>query len=1188
MSSGKYDKITNYNLSFELLKEAVAEFDGYVLGLSQNDIWLFLDNFEKQEQIQTQTDKDINTFLYELAPRLLDRTTGTYFLNDILSNENAIRNSNLSKNKLLIKQLMTVVPPSKLADQFQDNNFVQGTRTIGETKAKHPDGREIVVKPSGIINMLDALPYYNSAGVVKDIVRDKDGNALKDSDGNERMFISGLSTKDVVPAYPGINQIQTPNRNISPSLGSFVMQHPKASIAARGKEHLPIFFNAIPPIEMSRCVPYIDLRVVTTNYRQDKDGNKVGASRLNNVSFMRFLAGEDKRRFELDDAIGFGDLKPVRKSVRDDERKASEFSDVAYMDIFTSPQTMANANINSNKGHGFAKSLKSNDNPILEPISPFLTLNSLTVQVTGTGYGLLSSKKASMKLTLHDRSRMKDLSPLLSSAQFASTKIILEFGWNHPEGGPNSDNVIGKYLNALKDRSVYQVTKVDYGFSDGSTVDITIGLAAYGFRQTERIHAGAGPEVPINFLSDIIDKAVEEKLERSKNFESAPEIRKKLKLNQRAARSDTSTITWGAYKEIQKLIANQDNYKSIISVLKAVMEIQNIKANYGSIGDDKEALAIRDEILKPLRLNSGIPPEATAELEAIFGEKTKENVVKRLYGKLEAIKDTKKFCDPFISSLVYGCAQLKPMSEGGIGPGVEFNNLTVPEQYEKIYEISGMQPPDEQGSVGQLVTLGKLICNYIGLPLASSCLYDEVQVVFYPLNHQAAGGRRHTTASFPIQIHKFEEVMKKSIKQSSNLTVKRMFSLLSKLVSDKNSPAYQVADIYTELDKLNESSAEDQAKAVLDYINKNGGGDLGMSDLDAEIAKQIQEMAKLDAAAQDSAINLLKSGPTATAETLAQEQGISEEEAKNLLEAQEKDNAELKKGLTKLLSARRTQLNKQTSAALPRRLRSLYEKDGMSNIFPGMDRFVRPSISMDYEVVDVIDTKTTNDKHADSFFKKWYKSLTPSNASSDGLLANKTILRIHIYDEEAVQSPSEHTLLTAMTEGVNNRIVEGEDGKIKTILASDSLTYNQAKQFIKRSYPTIIYGAAGSTVKSLGVDANTSGGLSNVVMIESYGNLKKGSVEGHNYENNFESIVMFPQTVNASMLGMPMIGIGNTIFIDFGTDTSLDNIYTVTNVSHNISSGDFSTSLTLVPSNLGAVDNFNDSLIMTLEKLPDE
>jgi hypothetical protein len=37
----KYDKITNYNLSYESLKAAVKEFEGFVLGLSENDIWLF-------------------------------------------------------------------------------------------------------------------------------------------------------------------------------------------------------------------------------------------------------------------------------------------------------------------------------------------------------------------------------------------------------------------------------------------------------------------------------------------------------------------------------------------------------------------------------------------------------------------------------------------------------------------------------------------------------------------------------------------------------------------------------------------------------------------------------------------------------------------------------------------------------------------------------------------------------------------------------------------------------------------------------------------------------------------------------------------------------------------------------------------------------------------------------------------
>jgi len=124
---------------------------------------------------------------------------------------------------------------------------------------------------------------------------------------------------------------------------------------------------------MSRCVPYIDLRVITSNYRRDEAGEKVGASRINNVSYMRFLKG-DKRRFELDDSIGFGDLAPVNKSTRDDERKVSESNDVSYMDIFGSPQTMANGDINGNSSHGFTSGLANNDNPILEPISSFLSV----------------------------------------------------------------------------------------------------------------------------------------------------------------------------------------------------------------------------------------------------------------------------------------------------------------------------------------------------------------------------------------------------------------------------------------------------------------------------------------------------------------------------------------------------------------------------------------------------------------------------------------------------------------------------------------------------------------------------------------------------------------------------------------------------------------------------------------------
>ena len=67
-------------------------------------------------------------------------------------------------------------------------------------------------------------------------------------------------------------------------------------------------------------------------------------------------------------------------------------------------------------------------------------------------------------------------------------------------------------------------------------------------------------------------------------------------------------------------------------------------------------------------------------------------------------------------------------------------------------------------------------------------------------------------------------------------------------------------------------------------------------------------------------------------------------------------------------------------------------------------------------------------------------------------------------------------------------------------------------------------------------------------------------------------------------MGMPNIGRGNTIFIDFGTNTSLDNIYTVKNVTHTIRAGDFSTTLDLVPSNMGAVEGFAKNIAKMVSK----
>ena len=52
-------------------------------------------------------------------------------------------------------------------------------------------------------------------------------------------------------------------------------------------------------------------------------------------------------------------------------------------------------------------------------------------------------------------------------------------------------------------------------------------------------------------------------------------------------------------------------------------------------------------------------------------------------------------------------------------------------------------------------------------------------------------------------------------------------------------------------------------------------------------------------------------------------------------------------------------------------------------------------------------------------------------------------------------------------------------------------------------------------------------------------------------------------------MGNPLISRGNEIYIDFGTNTTLDNIYVVKSVSHKISNGNFETNVSLIYSGQG-------------------
>ena len=1169
--SDKRDKISNYNLSYLNMIEAANELEGFVNGLSNNDIFAFTDDTNLQEYIKKfQTDgaeenNDEEKFKEEIAVNVLDRTAGSYYVKDIVNG--AVKNTILNAGDYIHIIASDATFPNGTGEI---NNFYDArpTYTSGSIPGQYYD----------LANML-TYKVYGENEVVSEYEIDEDlvGKGKKYKTKNEAIK-EGAAVE--FPKVKGDGEMSSPNSEVfndsdpnrfkNPSLSSVVIKHPNIGILSKGKTHLPVFFNAINPVEMSKCVPYINIRVLTLDFSEKKTGSSI--INLN---------------FERDEMGSFKNVKPI-KSFADNETSSDknlENLDYTFMDLFTSPQMMSNANVNKQSFKLGTNQI--NKDPVLEPIMPLMTLKNLSVSITGAGFGIMSSKSANMSLVLHDRSRLRDIAPLVSSSRFATTKVEIEYGWNHPDGGVNSDNVFGRYLDALKEKSVFSVIGTDYKFGGGGEVNVDIRLAAYGYRQTERVHAGCGPIVPLNFLSDIIETAVNDIIKEN-DLNDVPEVRQKVRTAGRNARNITSTISWKNYKDIIDIInGNSESYSA---------EDENMSKNEILINAVKLILTPADK--KP-------PESSNPKVEQVKGiletsgafahqDNTKKVVtepIKALFGKIAAFKDP-DHPDPFIYSHVKGSV-IKELNEDQVSGVDNFNSILG----QKIKGIASTLINNSNDNLifgDEYVTLGKVLTSLIGYPLMSTCLYDEVQLVFYPLNHNAGAARRHTTASMPIPIEKLEKVINDQVKKNSYISVKSIFGLIEReIIRDKNLLVYGLSNIEykDEKDVLSSISSMDQKIDVIDGLLNDGDNELINFEKLGERGIGDDGISKI--------VSGRKNGSQESKSDTLSSIKKSIESGKDYKPSNKyKDmDPDAVKAYSSLFDEYKKSISDNYQSKLESTLAEYYSNDGLGKTYKFSEvKFVRPNLTMDFEMIPVIDFKSSdqgdNSTIERSILKdigRTFNSLNPykdNETTMTGLKDGKVILRVHIYDEESVQSPSEHILLNNMINENSSRVISGtteSEFSIDDYLGS--LKFWDVKQMVKRAYPTINYGSAGSTIKSISVGSKSNGAMANVLAVEAYGNLKNGNVKGFNYDNDFDTITVFPNEIQVEMLGMPMIGRGSSIFIDFNTNTSLDNIYTVKSVNHSLSSGQFNTSVALVPTNMGAINSFRDNIDRSIDKI---
>lgn len=1110
MSGGR--ETENVDVAFELILEAAEEYEKFLMGLPEGNI--ITDILAADSVNIDQDERNILRSARNVLSKIMDRTAGAPRLDEIGS---ILTSWPASAGTIHDVISVTHIGGSSksgkysIPEEYAKSGLAPGTSNLD---LEYKDFKDNEIK--------HVVRYIDPARVSKRTVLDantEEGSAENQSGETKRTVSipsiekSEISLTEVPPdAFNNTSGFSRKN----PNLGTIVLKDSRFSFNSRSANHMPVFLSAISPIEMSRCSPYLDVKIITNQ--------KTKANKLGIYNFIRASA-EEKTNSETT----FFNPKAVKEEFFPDNEEKYFYN---YMDLFASPQTMVNANINKEeRGSIFNRrsSRNTNDNSVNDPFQPFMTLLGFNVSISGIGHGLLATKSASLRIKLHDKTRIKDISSFLSPNEFGFTKFSIEIGWSHPDGGVNSNNTIGRYLNALRDVSIYQLKNADYSFGDDNSVDINLHLVCSGFNQMSSVSAAAGNMIGLSSISerieDILEKVI---LKQSIGLETESEMTartKEIRGKMRITNSDLKSK--GSLAPFEK-------------VLQFESDVDNFYATYGESAQERDEILKRIfEIVYNFRSDNGTDGNSltvdqmaalvfagSSQIDRTKIDEASINAGDIIYAKLASLKYG---IDPFRGQVSSNFSE------------------TLAEELSKNVSISDVKMIGAYGldassynSAPDHVSLGKIITSFIGYPMATSLQFSEVQLVFYPVNTQSGAASKHTTASLPIDLKALEKEIEKRVLASEtsfrNLSVQAFFTMLDRIVSNFKLSAYglyssnDTTGLYetsNTLDLFLQKSHEEKFKEAEKELNNI---DQLISEVEQQIASQVESSST----------------------------EITEETKKRYTE-----NA--------IIAEYEKQLREVIGSRTETKIKNIYDIESPSdssqfvkNKFLDRDRFTPINLSMFFETAPAKSNAANTD--LSQIRRSVGNILQRRDITNRGLDLEKSILRIHIYDENSTMNPGESL------QGTDFRNSNGQNLEF----SSESLSsYNFVKHMIMSRNPTIIHGSSTGVVNSIKVQSNTASDLSNILMVESYAQSNEGEQE---VEEGFDETVLIPTTVNLELMGFPMLSRGQQIFIDFGTQTSLDNLYMVKTVEHSIEPGSFKTNAVLTATNQMVVTSYRNRL----------
>jgi hypothetical protein len=587
--------------------------------------------------------------------------------------------------------------------------------------------------------------------------------------------------------------------NIVKKLSAIEIFSPNIAPSAKDTEGLSILFNGIPNIELARLIPYLDVQFMFGKPTADYDGN------LSAPSIFKFLEGAIKVKDNSTLALltRGNQIEGRIEGARNDTGNLA----IAGMELFTSPQTMVNADIPNpryNRLNSSTKEYELRSTSVIDKFRPFLSFKQLTIDVAPS-VGLFSFKTAKMEFVLHDRSRLSEIADLVKPDLYGTTELMVEYGWSHPDG-PEMNNAYADLFNSTRIKEKYGIKNVQFTFDEVGQVNITLELFTKGGTDIYTANIATASEatrqsiVRIQELSDIISR-----------FRQA--------LPNQSGQNNTREI-----RGIQALDAASDIQSNIRLSPEIINQIRELKRSLGPISSRNRDVSILLDSLTSLfqtinQNRNSRRGSQTTQTSAL--EQLSNSIQSDIRQQFSILKEGYDPFYPFGFELPDNRIQGAPVRKRSerfrrvlrSGQGANQRQQTVPGQTISNNILNEFD--NEQ------VSLGKLLMTFIGQPLASTGNYDEIQFIFYPFNNYAGYARFLHTGQFMIDlrfmIEQYFRFRMESVSRAANVNLNEFMQFIqSTIIDDPAAPVYGIDDFYEKT--INRDTNQAQTTARFDAV----------------------------------------------------------------------------------------------------------------------------------------------------------------------------------------------------------------------------------------------------------------------------------------------------------------------------------------------------------------------------------